>query len=79
MQIINALIILFLVIAAIFVERTKDLLAAIIIFSAYSLLMSLLWLFLQTPDIALTEAAIGAGVTTVLFVAVLARTKRLEK
>jgi uncharacterized MnhB-related membrane protein len=41
--------------------------------------MSLLWLFLRTPDIALTEAAIGAGVTTVLFVAVLARTKRLEK
>jgi energy-converting hydrogenase B subunit D len=79
MQIINFLIILFLVIAALFVERTKDLLAAIIIFSAYSLVMSLLWLFLQTPDIALTEAAIGAGVTTVLFVAVLARTKRLEK
>jgi energy-converting hydrogenase B subunit D len=79
MQIINFLIIVFLIIAALFVERTKDLLAAIIIFSAYSLVMSLLWLFLQTPDIALTEAAIGAGVTTVLFVAVLARTKRLEK
>ena len=79
MQLINALIIIFLIVAAIFVERTKDLLAAIIIFSAYSLVISLLWLFLQTPDIALTEAAIGAGVTTVLFVAVLARTKRLEK
>lgn len=79
MQLINALIIIFLILAAIFVERTKDLLAAIIIFSAYSLVISLLWLFLQTPDIALTEAAIGAGVTTVLFVAVLARTKRLEK
>jgi energy-converting hydrogenase B subunit D len=79
MQLINGLIIIFLVIAAIYVERTKDLLAAIIIFSAYSLVMSLLWLFLQTPDLALTEAAIGAGVTSVLFVAVLARTKRLEK
>lgn len=79
MQLINGLIVIFLIVSAIFVERTKDLLAAIIIFSAYSLVMSLLWLFLQTPDIALTEAAIGAGVTTVLFVAVLARTKRLEK
>jgi uncharacterized MnhB-related membrane protein len=79
MQLINVLIIIFLIIAALYIERTKDLLAAIIIFSAYSLAMSLLWLFLRTPDIALTEAAIGAGVTTVLFVAVLARTKRLEK
>jgi len=79
MQLINVLIIIFLIVAALYIERTKDLLAAIIIFSAYSLVMSLLWLFLRTPDIALTEAAIGAGVTTVLFVAVLARTKRLEK
>jgi energy-converting hydrogenase B subunit D len=79
MELINVLIIIFLILAALYIERTKDLLAAIIIFSAYSLAMSLLWLFLRTPDIALTEAAIGAGVTTVLFVAVLARTKRLEK
>jgi uncharacterized MnhB-related membrane protein len=79
MQLINVLIIIFLIVTALYIERTKDLLAAIIIFSAYSLAMSLLWLFLRTPDIALTEAAIGAGVTTVLFVAVLARTKRLEK
>jgi len=79
MQLINVLIIIFLIVAALYIERTKDLLAEIIIFSAYSLAMSLLWLFLRTPDIALTEAAIGAGVTTVLFVAVLARTKRLEK
>jgi uncharacterized MnhB-related membrane protein len=79
MELINVLIIIFLIVTALYIERTKDLLAAIIIFSAYSLAMSLLWLFLRTPDIALTEAAIGAGVTTVLFVAVLARTKRLEK
>jgi uncharacterized MnhB-related membrane protein len=79
MELINVLIIIFLIVAALYIESTKDLLAAIIIFSAYSLVMSLLWLFLRTPDIALTEAAIGAGVTTVLFVAVLARTKRLEK
>jgi energy-converting hydrogenase B subunit D len=79
MELINVLIIIFLIVTSLYIERTKDLLAAIIIFSAYSLAMSLLWLFLRTPDIALTEAAIGAGVTTVLFVAVLARTKRLEK
>ncbi len=34
---------------------------------AYSLLMSILWILLQSPDLAITEAAGGAGVTSVLF------------
>ena len=42
-------------------------------------MMSVLWLVLKTPDVALTEAAIGAGVTTILFIAVISRTERYEK
>lgn len=79
MVILNAIIIIFLIICAIAVEKTKDLLSAVIIFSAYSLLMSVLWLILKTPDVALTEAVIGAGVTSLLFVAVISKTKRYEK
>jgi len=41
--------------------------------------MSLLWLLLRAPDVAMTEAAIGAGITTILFVAVISRTGRMEK
>ncbi len=79
MEILNVIIIIFLIMCAIAVEKTKDLVSAVIIFSAYSLMMSLLWLILKTPDVALTEAVIGAGVTSLLFIAVIAKTKRYEK
>lgn len=79
MEILNVIIIIFLILCAIAVEKTKDLISAVIIFSAYSLLMSVLWLILKTPDVALTEAVIGAGVTSLLFIAVITKTKRYEK
>jgi uncharacterized MnhB-related membrane protein len=79
MEILNVIIIIFLIICAISVEKTKDLVSAVIIFSAYSLMMSVLWLILKTPDVALTEAVIGAGVTSLLFIAVISKTKRYEK
>jgi uncharacterized MnhB-related membrane protein len=78
-QLFNALLLIFLIVAAIAVEKSKDLLSAIIIFASYSLMMSVLWLLLMAPDVALTEAAIGAGITTLLFLALLAKTERLEK
>ena len=79
MEILNIILIIFLVVCAVAVERTKDLLSAIIIFASYSLVMAILWLILMAPDIALTEAAIGAGVTTILMVATVSRIRRLEK
>ncbi len=78
MQLLNVILVIFLVVCAIAVERTKDLLGAVIIFGSYSLIMAVLWLLLRAPDIALTEAAIGAGVTTILFIGVISRTRRME-
>jgi len=40
---------------------------------------SILYLILQAPDVAITEAAIGAGLTTGIFVYVLKKTERFEK
>lgn len=79
MEILNVIIIVFLIVCAVAVERTRDLLGAVIIFGAYGLTMSILWLLLKAPDIALTEAAIGAGATTVLLIATISRTRRIEK
>ncbi len=78
MQILNLVLVIFLVACALAVERTNDLLSAVIIYASYSLIMAVLWLFLMAPDIALTEAAIGAGVTTILFIGVVSRTRRME-
>jgi energy-converting hydrogenase B subunit D len=45
---------------------SRDLYAGVIFFIAYGLVMALAWVRLQAPDIALAEAAIGAGLTGVL-------------
>lgn len=78
-QAFDIVLILLLIAAAISVVRLKDLLAAAIVFSSYSLLMCLLWLHRGAPDVAMTEAAVGAGVTTVLFLVAISRTTRKER
>ncbi len=69
----------FLVVAALLVSRLRDLVSATIVFAAYSLVMALVWQQLEAPDIAITEAAIGAGVTSLLFLAAISRTRRHEE
>ena len=55
-----------------------DLFQAIILFIAFSLVMALVWVRLNAPDVALAEAAIGAGLTGALFLAALARLQRID-
>ncbi|MDI6859714.1 MAG: DUF4040 domain-containing protein [Methanocellales archaeon] len=76
---LDVALLLFLVVLAIGVVISKNLLAAAIIFSAYSLLMSIVWTQMNAPDVALTEAAVGAGVMTLLFVAAATRTRMVEE
>ena len=56
----------------------KRLVACIIIFMAYSSIMAILWLLLESPDLAITEAAVGAGVTSLLFFLALRRINALK-
>jgi len=53
----------------------NDLLYIVIIFGAYSMIMSLIWQQLNSPDLAITEAAVGIGVT-VLMVTVVTKVGR---
>ena len=57
----------------------KDLLSAAIIFGAYSFLMCLLWTEMGAVDVAFTEASVGAGVSTILFIATAFQTTRKVK
>ncbi len=52
---------------------SPDLFRAIVLFIAFGLLMALAWVRLDAPDIALAEAAIGAGLTGALLLAALTR------
>jgi len=54
---------------------SPDLFRAIVLFIAFGLLMALAWVRLDAPDVALAEAAIGAGLTGALLLAALARLK----
>lgn len=65
----------FLVVIAIAVSYVKDLLYAAILLGAYSVIIALIWLMMSAPDIALTEAAAGIGMTT-LMIAVITKIGR---
>ncbi|APX98468.1 DUF4040 domain-containing protein [Natronorubrum daqingense] len=66
----------FILLAAIFTALFRDVLSAIVVFGSYSLGMAILYTYLLAPDVAMTEAAIGAGVTTILLLLTIARTTR---
>ena len=57
----------------------KDLLGAAILFGAYSFMLCLLWAIMGAVDVAFTEASVGAGISTVLFVSAVFRTSRRTK
>ena len=67
---------LFVVVTAVATALLRDILAAIVVFGAYSLGMALLYTLLLAPDVGLTEAVIGAGVTTLLLLLTIAKTVR---
>lgn len=76
---LDLVILIFVVICAIGAITVKDLLGAAILFGAYSFMMCLLWAIMGAVDVAFTEASVGAGVSTVFFVAAVFRTTRRTK
>lgn len=71
MSVFTDILLLFLVVCAIAASLSKNLLNTILIFMSYSLVMSIIWILLESPDLAITEAAVGAGITGVLFLVTL--------
>ena len=67
MEVFRIILLVFLVICTIAASLTKNTLISVIIFMSYSVVMSVIWALLKAPDLAITEAAVGAGVTSVLF------------
>ena len=76
MRLFEAILLLCLIVCAVSVAFAKDLLTSIVIFMSYSLIMCVL---LQSPDLAITEAAVGAGVTSILFFVTLKKIGAIRK
>ena len=74
----ECLLLLTLIACAILAPRAKKLLSAVILYTSFGLLLSVVWLLLEAPDLAITEAALGAGVTGILFFLTLQQVNALK-
>lgn len=66
MNLFLLLLLLILIFNAVTVVFTRNLLATCLIFMAQSTVMILVWILLESPDLAITEAAVGAGISSLL-------------
>jgi uncharacterized MnhB-related membrane protein len=76
---LDLVLLIFVVICAVAAITVKDLVSAVMILGAYSFFMALLWAEMGSVDVSFTEAAVGAGVSTVLFIATISTTRRGSK
>ena len=76
---IDLILLFFVVVIAIAAITLRDLLSAVMLLGAYSFLMALIWVELQSVDVGFTEAAVGAGATTAFLITAISRTTRWEK
>ena len=79
MEILNVILLAVIVICAVAVALTRDLLSAVIVFMIQGLAMSVVWIQLQAPDLAITEAAVGTGISTVLMLAALKKIHSIQR
>ena len=78
MDFLSAVLLVFILLCALAVCLTRNLMASIIILMSQSLAMSVIWILLESPDLAITEAAVGAGVTSLLFFVTLKKIHAIE-
>lgn len=75
---VTAALAVFVLVTAVVTALLRDVVAVIVVFAAYSLGMALFYALLLAPDVAMTEAAVGAGVTTLLLLLTIAKTTHPE-
>jgi uncharacterized MnhB-related membrane protein len=76
--VVTFLVVLMLV-GAVAASIFRDLISAVIAAALVSLIASILFYFLQAPDVAMAEAAIGAALTAAIFIIAIRRTERYEE
>ncbi len=67
MTVLECVLLGMLIVCAIAAPLQRRLLTTVILYTAFGLCMSVLWMLQQAPDLAITEAAVGVGVTGMLF------------
>jgi len=75
---VECILLVLLIVCAIVAPLARRGLSAVILYMTFGLILSVLWLVLESPDLAITEAALGAGVTGILFYVTLRKIKRTK-
>ena len=78
-NLVDIVLLTILIVVAVAVIRVRDLFEAVVLLGIFSLLSACIFTTLDAVDVAFTEAAVGAGISTVLFLATLTLTAREEK
>ncbi|MFW6270128.1 MAG: Na(+)/H(+) antiporter subunit B [Bacillota bacterium] len=79
MQILEYILIIFLVLLAYMAVISKEELISIIFLSIFSMVLTALYLIHKAPDVALAEAVIGAGLNTAIFMAAISQVRHGEE
>ena len=79
MEAFKIILLVFLVLCAVSASLIRSPLLSVTVFMSYSLIMSIIWFLLESPDLAITEAAVGAGVSSLLFFVTLRKIKSLSE
>ena len=78
MTVLENILLVGLVICAVAAPLCKRLLATVIVYLAFSVILAVLWSMLQSPDLAITEAAVGTGISGILFFLTLKKIRALN-
>ena len=79
MTIVVSFLVVLMLVGAVAASVFRDLISAVIAAALVSLIASILFYFLQAPDVAMAEAAIGAALTAAIFIIAIRRTERNEE
>ena len=79
MNIVELILLALVLLCGIGACLNKNLMVTLIIFMAFSVFMSVIWAILEAPDLAVTEAAVGAGISGILLFVTLRRLKQIKQ
>lgn len=78
-ELVHLFLFIVLAVIALAVARQQNLFAAVVLTGIYSLMSASVFVVLDAVDVAFTEAAVGAGISTILFLAAMRLAGREEK
>ena len=78
-DLLAGVLLVLLILCAVCVNLTSSLLHASVLFMAYSSVMCIIWILIESPDLAITEAAVGAGISGTLFLMTLRKIHAVDR